>query len=215
MVYEGLSLFLFHHSTNFRRIIVAITEDKKFENLINILIILNSICLLMYDYKDRNNCQEWNFHLENGMGIFTWFFIGEAVLKIIAQGFMHHSNSYLRDKWNWLDLIVVITALIEMVFGGQNFKGLRTLRIFRPLQSINQFSTMKRLIRSLGDSAGALMQAVFFLTVVFLLFSILGVKQFYGSFYQRCRLTSEPVGGVWPYDRTVDRLCSRNSYYGH
>jgi len=216
VVYDYRSLFLFHHSTKFRRILVAITEDKKFENFILILIILNSIGLLMYDYKDRNNCHDYNIYVERSMGIFTWFFIGEAVLKIIAQGFIQHRNAYLRDSWNWLDLLVVITALVEMAFGGQNFKGLRTLRVFRPLRSINQFPAMKRLIRSLGASAGPLLQAVFFLSVVFILFSILGVKQFYGSFYQRCRLTSAPVNlgndtWVWPYDKTIDRLCSKNS----
>ena len=118
MVYDGLSLFLFHHSTRFRRIIVAITEDKKFENFILILIILNSVCLVAYDYRDRHNCTNYNIYVERSMEIFTWFFIGEAVLKIIAQGFIQHKNSYLRDEWNWLDLLVVITALIEMAFGG-------------------------------------------------------------------------------------------------
>jgi hypothetical protein len=76
---------------------------------------------------------------------------------------------------------------------------------------------MKRLIRSLGASAGPLMQAVFFLTVVFILFSILGVKQFYGSFYQRCRTTSDKVLNaqgvwIWPYDKAIDRLCSKNEW---
>jgi len=111
------------------------------------------------------------------MKVFTYCFIGEAVLKVISMGFIQHQNSYLRDSWNWLDFIVVITSLIELIFDDtKNFKGLRTLRVFRPLRSINQFPAMKRLIRSLGASAGPLTQAVFFLSVIFILFSTLGVN---------------------------------------
>ena len=97
---------------------MGLTEDKKFENFTLILIISNSFCLLWYDYKDRGNECAYNRYLEQGMRIFTWFFITEAVLKIISQGFIKHRNSYLRDPWNILDLTVVITALIEMIFGG-------------------------------------------------------------------------------------------------
>ena len=88
VVYDGRSLYLFHHQTFFRRLIVAITEDKLFENFILLLIILNSISLVMYDYKDRENNQSYNKKLENGMKVFTYCFIGEAVLKVIAMGFV-------------------------------------------------------------------------------------------------------------------------------
>ena len=44
--------------------------------------------------------------------IFTYIFTLECVIKIIAMGFFMHRNSYLRDYWNWLDFIVVITSLI-------------------------------------------------------------------------------------------------------
>jgi hypothetical protein len=118
VVYDGRSLYLFDHSSTFRRIIVALTEDKKFDNFILLLIISNSICLLLYEYKDRDNVCLHNQYLEKSMRIFTWFFISEAVLKIIAQGFIKHKNSYLRDPWNLLDCTVVIFALIEMIFGG-------------------------------------------------------------------------------------------------
>ena len=60
VVYEGRSLYLFHHATLFRRVVVAITEDKKFDNFILLLIILNSICLIMYDYTDRGNKYDRN-----------------------------------------------------------------------------------------------------------------------------------------------------------
>ena len=46
--------------------------------------------------------------------IFSVFFIVECMLKILAYGFVTHYNSYLRDRWNWLDFAVVVVSIIEM-----------------------------------------------------------------------------------------------------
>ena len=49
--------------------------------------------------------------------IFSYIFIGEFVIKVIAMGFVAHSMSYLRDPWNWLDFFVVISGIIEIFIG--------------------------------------------------------------------------------------------------
>jgi len=36
----------------------------------------------------------------------------EAALKIVALGFLLHSDSYLRNGWNVLDFIVVVTGYV-------------------------------------------------------------------------------------------------------
>jgi hypothetical protein len=44
---------------------------------------------------------------------------------------------------------------------------------------------------------------------VFILFGILGVQQFSGALYSRCRLTEIPISpGNWPIDTTINRLCT-------
>ena len=55
------------------------------------------------------------------------------------------------------------------------------------------------------------MNAVLFLLFIFLLFGILGVQQFGGTMYKRCRFTEEPVDGQWPFDESVKRLCEDSS----
>jgi len=49
---------------------------------------------------------------------FTYFFMTEAVLKIIAYGFVLDKNSYLRENWSVLDFFIVLTSLVDMVFEG-------------------------------------------------------------------------------------------------
>lgn len=212
VVYDRKSLYLFHHKTTFRRVIVGITEAKAFEMFILFLISINSAGMLMYDYKDRENKQPYNQGLERVMNITTWLFICEALLKIIAQSFWFHKNAYLRDSWNCMDAFVVFSSILEMTLAESlNMRFLRTLRVFRPLRSINQCPAMKRLVESLGHSLASLTQAISFMGMVLLLFAMLGVKQFQGVMYQRCRdaeglwvkqindvLLEERVCSMWP-----------------
>jgi len=103
----------------------------------------NSILLAITDYTDDDNVTEWNQRLENVDRGFTSVFVLEAVLKIIAIGFVVHKKSYLRDTWNILDFTVVIIGLISMLPSVPNLKALRMMRVLRPLRSINAVPSMK------------------------------------------------------------------------
>jgi hypothetical protein len=107
--------------------------------------------------------------------------------------------------------------MIEVIPGIPNLKALRTFRVLRPLRSINAVPSkifhlilgMRRLIGSLLSSLPALANVVVFLIFVFILFGILGVQQFSGALYSRCRLTEIPISpGNWPIDTTINRLCT-------
>lgn len=90
--------------------------------------------------------------------IFTACFTFEMLVKIIAMGFFfskgdpskHMPGAYLRDAWNWLDFIVVISAWITMFGdGGGGLTVLRTFRVLRPLRAANKWPAMKMIVRSL------------------------------------------------------------------
>ncbi len=51
--------------------------------------------------------------------IFTWIFIGEMAMKLIGLGPM----KYLRDKLNYLDGIVVIVSIAELLIISGSFNG--------------------------------------------------------------------------------------------
>ena len=40
--------------------------------------------------------------------IFSGIYTMEMVMKILSRGFIFHTHAYLRDRWNWLDFIVVL-----------------------------------------------------------------------------------------------------------
>jgi len=88
------------------------------------------------------------------------------------------------------------------------------MRVLRPLRSVNAFPKMRRLIGSLLSSLPSLGNAVVFMFFIFLLFGILGVQQFGGKLYQRCRTDPAPTYDAvkkwwhWPAADGVERLCS-------
>ena len=55
----------------------------------------------------------------------------------------------------------------------------------------------------------SLLNAVVFMLFIFVLFGILGVQQFSGNSYRRCRFSEFPLeDGTWPFDPEIDYLCS-------
>lgn len=140
---------------------------------------------------------------------FTVVYATEAILKIIAFGFIFHKRSYLRDPWNVLDFLVVIIGIISLIPSVPNLKSLRTMRVLRPLRSINAVPSMKRLVATLLLSLpqmGYLVSLVLFFIGVF---AILGMQMFARDLYYRCRTTDFPINNFteWPIDETQQRVC--------
>ena len=114
IVYDRRALFFLHFENKVRIELVTLTSSSLFENIIILLIFANTIVLAIYDYNDRDNLTPFNQKLEFIGEIFTIAFAVEMCLKIFAQGMIIHKNAYLRDAWNWLDFIVVVTGIMEM-----------------------------------------------------------------------------------------------------
>ena len=81
--------------------------------------------------------------------IFTFLFLLEAILKIIATGFFTSSinrKPYMCNGWNILDFVVVVSSLIDFTLGVAGIststlkalKALRTIRALRPLRVISR-----------------------------------------------------------------------------
>jgi Ion transport protein len=64
----------------------------------------------MYDYSDRESKKTWNQILDKIDIVFTATFALEAILKIIAMGFIIHKFAYLRQGWNVIDFFIAIAG---------------------------------------------------------------------------------------------------------
>lgn len=104
------------------------------------------------------------------------------------MGFVLGPSTYLRDGWNLIDFVVVVTGVISF-FVSARFSAIRVIRIIRPLRSINSLKQMRVLVATLLDSLPALGNVVIFLLFIVILFGILGLQIFMGALESRCRLT--------------------------
>lgn len=110
---ERRSLCLFNANSKLRHFCIMASNNRYFENLILVIIFLNSITLAMNRYDDPFNRTRWNQVLNICNIVWTWIFFAEAAVKIIANGFFMSKNAYLRDVLNIMDFVIVVSGLTE------------------------------------------------------------------------------------------------------
>jgi hypothetical protein len=148
-IFAKKSLFMLDNKNNMRKRVVKIITHKWFDRFIVFLIGINSIMLGCRDYTDFEGVTPTNKFIDKADGFFVVAFAIECILKIIGMGFICGKNSYLKDTWNWLDFIVVVSSLMTEIPALQSVSGMRTFRLMRPLRSLTTMPSMKILISTL------------------------------------------------------------------
>lgn len=103
----------------------------------------------------------------------------EAILKIISYGFILDDMTYLRDTWNILDFVIVVTSLIDSSLTNVNFsavKILRMMRTLRPLRFVSHNVNIKIVVTALLSSTWAITNVLIVIFLIYLMFAILGVS---------------------------------------
>ena len=117
---------------------------------------------------------------------FTIMFSLEAVVKIIASGFIRHPGAYLRNGWNWLDWVVVVMSWVSMLPGVENFSAIRTVRVLRPLRTMSRIPGMGVIVGAMLKSLRPLSNVMLLCGVVFFVFGILGIQFWYNMPKSHC-----------------------------
>ena len=170
---------------------------KWFENIIIVLIILNSLALVL-DSPLNDPESKLSIALKYIDIIFTIIFAIEALLKIIAMGFFWNNlpgiEAYIMNGWNILDFIIVCASLADLgvtfststadTSSLKSLKSLRAIRAVRPLRMISRNEGLQIVINTLFSSIPALKNVMMVTILLLLIFAIMGVNFFKGSFYQ-------------------------------
>eukprot|EP00899_Mesostigma_viride_P005849 jgi/Mesvir1/15265/Mv06486-RA.2 len=128
----------------------------------------------------------WNLVSEHAELAFTSIFTVELLIKVTATGLYRAEDAYLRSRWNWLDASVVVLGWITYLPGASSYTGVRALRLLRVLRAVRSNKKLQILVDTLLDSAKPLLN-VFALWMFFMLmFSLLGMQLWVGSFRYHC-----------------------------
>ena len=186
------SLFIFSGDNKFRALLFNITTHKVFEGLVMLHIFANCIFLALNDPK-----KDTERYQEIADIYFIVAFTVEMILKVIANGLVLHKEAYLRNQWNILDGTIVCLSFVGLIPGVANLTALRTIRVLRPLRSMNAVAGLRVIVSSLMHSVSGLVHVLVLLCLCFFIFGILGVQLWKGLYRMRCR---ELDTGTWHPD---------------
>nr|XP_006986808.2 sodium channel protein type 11 subunit alpha [Peromyscus maniculatus bairdii] len=174
------ALFILGPFNPVRSLMIRISVHSVFSMFIICTVVIN--CMLMAYYGDRSSDKDSVLEY-----IFTGIYILEAVIKILARGFILDEFSFLRDPWNWLDFIVIGTAIATCFPGTKvNLSVLRSFRVFRALKAISVVSGLKVIVGALLRSVKKLVDVMILTLFCLSIFALVGQQLFMGILNQKC-----------------------------
>ncbi|XP_068915162.1 voltage-dependent T-type calcium channel subunit alpha-1G-like [Tenebrio molitor] len=188
---EEFSLYIFPHENRFRQWCYWFVNQKWFDNAILLFIAMNCITLAMERPNIPPNSNERLF-LSTSNYVFTVVFTIEMFVKVVAAGMCYGPNAYFTSGWNIMDGSLVIISIVDLlmslirsnsprIFGI--LRVFRLLRSLRPLRVINRAPGLKLVVQTLLSSLRPIGNIVLICCTFFIIFGILGVQLFKGSFY--------------------------------
>ena len=192
--YNRSALFCLDLQNPVRRAAIAVVEWIWLEIVMLITIFVNCIFMSLYDpcytsSRDSNIDKTTSY-----IFIFIYFF--EFLIKITAMGFITGQYSYLKDNWNKLDFLIVVTGILDALpfdtlsTSFTAFRLLRPLRAIRLLRSIvnttGYLKDLDLLVKIIVSSSSMLLHVAMLIGLLMLVFGIIGVVFFAGSGRGRC-----------------------------
>ncbi|XP_034390660.1 sodium channel protein type 4 subunit alpha B-like [Cyclopterus lumpus] len=156
--------------------------------------------------------------------MFTAIYTFEAIIKVVSRGFCVGKFTFLRDPWNWLDVMVISTGFLTEFVDLGKVSVLKTVpRVLKIIPVIPGLrKTVGALVQSLKGLANVLVLVV--LCISFL--ALIGLLLFMGDLKSKCVMwpnvenvtfqesINNPDNHYFLPDRHDALLCGNNSDSG-
>ncbi|KAG5210895.1 hypothetical protein JEQ12_013324 [Ovis aries] len=189
---------------------VVLNPRTPFEYMILATIIANCIVLALEQHLPDGDKTPMSERLDDTEPYFIGIFCFEAGIKIVALGFALHKGSYLRNGWNVMDFVVVLTGILATAGTDFDLRTLRAVRVLRPLKLVSGIPSLQVVLKSIMKAMVPLLQIGLLLFFAILMFAIIGLEFYMGKFHKACFPNStdaDPVGD-FPCGREAPaRLC--------
>uniref|UniRef100_F7CX37 Voltage-dependent R-type calcium channel subunit alpha n=1 Tax=Monodelphis domestica TaxID=13616 RepID=F7CX37_MONDO len=160
-------------------------------------IIANCIVLALEQHLPEDDKTPMSRRLEKTEPYFIGIFCFEAGIKIVALGFIFHKGSYLRNGWNVMDFIVVLSGILATA--GTHFnthvdlRTLRAVRVLRPLKLVSGIPSLQIVLKSIMKAMVPLLQIGLLLFFAILMFAIIGLEFYSGKLHRACFMNNSGV----------------------
>ncbi|XP_065584736.1 LOW QUALITY PROTEIN: voltage-dependent calcium channel type A subunit alpha-1-like, partial [Artemia franciscana] len=183
------SLFIFSEKNIIRKYTRFFIEWPPFEYAVLLTIIANCIVLALEEHLPNGDKTPIAQELEKTEPYFLGIFFVEASVKILAMGFVLHKGSYLRNIWNLMDFVVVVTGSMT-IFAEANvevdLRMLRSFRVLRPLKLVSRIPSLQVVLKSIIKAMAPLLQIGLLVLFAIVIFAIIGLEFYSGAFHKTC-----------------------------
>jgi len=209
--YDPAALMCLPTNCFVRRACLSIVEWRPFEVIILFTIFANCCALALWQPKDEikgsDNTTEDNFTKSSKNEIlekieygFLTIFTLEAVIKVIAYGFVMHQNAYLRNHWNRLDFVIVVFGIVSFLIkrfeidpNASMVRALRAFRVLRPLRLISGVPSLQVVMNAIVRAMVPLLHIAMLVVFVIIIYAVIGLELFMGKLDRTCIL-NESIG---------------------
>jgi len=186
----GRSLFLFSKDNYLRQVCAKVVKHNYYDTGVLILITISTI-LLTLDSPNMDSKGKFAEVLGYLDYVLTMLFSLESLLNIILFGLLCNGrNSYARDPWNVMDLLIVFFSIFNIVLDLQGdstdlsiLKIFRMLRVLRPLRFLKRNLGLKIQVISLMNAIPGIANLLLISLLLLMIFGIQAVGFLKGTFY--------------------------------
>ena len=72
-------------------------------------------------------------------------------VQVTVQGWVG-PGSYLRERWTWIDVLVVVMGYLALVPGVSTLSGVRVFRVLRPLRTLTSLPALRLIVKCVRRS---------------------------------------------------------------
>ncbi|XP_046452679.1 voltage-dependent calcium channel type A subunit alpha-1-like isoform X9 [Daphnia pulex] len=183
------SLFILTEKNIIRRYTRFIIEWPPFEYAVLLTIIANCVVLALEEHLPGGDKTPLARKLEKTEPYFLGIFCVESTLKILALGFALHRGSYLRNIWNMMDFVVVVTGFVTLFAQDEldvDLRTLRAIRVLRPLKLVSGIPSLQVVLKSIIKAMAPLLQIGLLVLFAIVIFAIIGLEFYSGALHKTC-----------------------------
>ncbi|XP_077504522.1 calcium voltage-gated channel subunit cacophony isoform X12 [Amblyomma americanum] len=183
------SLFLLSEDNLLRRYTKFFIEWPPLEYAVLLTIIANCIVLALEEHLPKSDRTPLAQKLEKTEPYFLGIFCVEALLKIVALGFILHRGAYLRNIWNIMDFVVVVTGFVTYFVPEDldlDLRTLRAIRVLRPLKLVSGIPSLQVVLKSIIKAMAPLLQIGLLVLFAIVIFAIIGLEFYSGALHKTC-----------------------------
>ncbi|CAJ1055770.1 sodium channel protein type 3 subunit alpha-like [Xyrichtys novacula] len=156
----------------------TVVMDPLFDLGVILILIINTLFMAVEHYPMTEHFERT---LSEASLVFTFIFLAEMVLKIVAMG----PSSYFKVGWNIFDSIIVVLTILELAIRSILFGSPFSFNLLRVFRLARWWPSFRLYLKLVWSSLWALRNLTLVLVLVVFLYSVVGLHLF-GRDYKDC-----------------------------